>query len=86
MMLDRNKPIFDRSKLKPRRPTKPDQDRYFNHHCEQKTPLCFRTIAGREYTGVIIEVKNYTILVEREGTTKILLMKAALESVEKVAA
>lgn len=77
----RKQPIFNRSA---KRPAAPSQDSYFLHHLSQKTPLRFYTITGGEHTGIIVECRNYTLLVERgEGKPKILLMKAALESVEK---
>jgi hypothetical protein len=75
--MDPRKPIFDRSRLKPRppipAPQEPKQDSWFLDRVG--TPIEIVTLSGRTYSGKLIQVWKFVLLLDSA-----LISKAAIES------
>jgi len=82
-MLNRNQPIFDRHKSKPK-PAEPAEDRLLKAAMAAKIPVCVYLINGDRYEGLLTEVAKFSVEL-RPNTPpldSVMLMKHAIVKVE----
>jgi len=83
--MDPRKPIFDRSKLVPKKALGDPEERWLNEQFAARNTLRFTFSNGRTVEGKILDIRRFSLVIGQPGPRHILIWKQGLETTEIVA-